>query len=138
MGDHADNPLDLVRAWRPGAPVQMFLAPGPVRSEFMAFTDGSTKPGSGQCGGFGVVVCLDGSLQDTRSVRGTVKRSGGNYLAEATAILACLLSVPANVNLAIWSDCLSAIQAVEKKDPCEAARLRMAARPVPTCIRRAL
>ena len=104
----------------------------------MAFTDGSTKPGSGQCGGFGVVVCLDGSLEDTRSVRGTVKRSGGNYLAEATAILACLLSVPANVNLAIWSDCLSAIQAVEKKDPCEAARLRMAARPVLTCIRRAL
>jgi hypothetical protein len=138
LAAHARNPLDLIRSWKPGEPALMFQAPTRIDNVFTAFTDGSSVPGSDRCGGFAVVICLDGDLRDTRTVRGPVKRSGGNYLAEATAILAALLSVPANADLAIWSDCLSAIQAVEKRNPCEAARLRMAARPVMTCIHRAL
>jgi hypothetical protein len=61
-----------------------------------------------------------------------------NYLSEMTAILATLLSCPAQAHINTWTDCLSAKQAIQRDDCAERARIRAAARPILTCIRRAI
>ena len=53
------------------------------------------------------------------------KASGMNFLSEMTAILATLVSCPAQADLDIWTDCLGGKQAIE-------ARLRGAS-PHPRC-----
>jgi hypothetical protein len=122
------------RAWDPQDDVAMFVTP--TRMTLTAFTDGSSVPGSRRCGGYSSVI-FDGT-GDCVEIGGHCKPSGMNYLSEITAILATLLSCPAQAALDIWTDCLSAKQAIERDDSAERARIRAAARPVLTCIRRAI
>jgi hypothetical protein len=122
------------RAWNPRDPVSMFTTPTPM--ELVVFTDGSTVPGSPRCGGYAAIVFdLAGNKVE---IGGHCKASGMNFLSEMMALLATLLSCPAQAHLDIWTDCLSGKQAVERNDTAERARIRAAARPVLTCIRRAL
>jgi exonuclease III len=122
------------RAWNPRDPVSMFTTPTPM--ELVVFTDGSTVPGSPRCGGYAAIV-FD-SAGSRVEIGGYCKASGMNFLSEMMALLAALLSCPAQAHLDIWTDCLSGKQAVERDDTAERARIRAAARPVLTCIRRAL
>jgi hypothetical protein len=122
------------RAWNPRNPVSMFITP--TSMELVVFTDGSTVPGSRRCGGYAAVV-FD-SVGNRVELGGYCKASGMNFLSEMMALLAALLSCPAQADLDIWTDCLSGKQAVERDDTAERARIRAAARPVLTCIRRAL
>ena len=122
------------RAWTPRDEVTMFTTM--TQMTLTAFTDGSSVPGSRRCGGYSAIVFdAAGNCAELGSY---CKASGGNYLAELTAILAIILSCPAQAFLDIWTDCLSAKQAIERDDSAERARIRAAARPVLTCIRRAL
>jgi hypothetical protein len=122
------------RAWDPQDDVTMFMTP--TQMTLTAFTDGSSVPGSRRCGGYSSVIF--GDINDCVEIGGYCKASGMNYLSEVTAILATLLSCPAQAHLDIWTDCLSAKQAIERDDSAERARIRSAARPVLTCIRRAI
>ena len=122
------------QAWNPREPVSMFMTPTPM--ELVVFTDGSTVPGSRRCGGYAAVV-FD-SMGNRVEIGGYCKASGMNFLSEMMAILAALLSCPAQAHLVIWTDCLSAMQAIARDDAAERARIRAATRPVLTCIRRAL
>ena len=114
------------RAWDPQDDVAMFVTP--TRMTLTAFTDGSSVPGSRRCGGYSSVI-FDGT-GDCVEIGGHCKPSGMNYLSEITAILATSLSCPAQADLDIWTDCLSAKQAIERDDSAERARIRAAARPV--------
>jgi ribonuclease HI len=122
------------QAWNPRAPMSMFTTPTPM--ELVIFTDGSTVPGHPRCGGYAAIV-FD-SAENRVEIGGYCKASGMNFLSEMMALLAALLSCPAQAHLDIWTDCLSGKQAVERDDTAERARIRAAARPVLTCIRRAL
>jgi exonuclease III len=122
------------QAWNPRVPVSMFTTPTPM--ELVVFTDGSTVPGSPRCGGYAAIV-FD-SAGNIVEIGGYCKASGMNFLSEMMALLAALLSCPAQADLDIWTDCLSGKQAIERDDTAERARIRAAARPVLTCIRRAL
>jgi hypothetical protein len=122
------------RAWNPRDPVSMFTTP--TSMELTVFTDGSTVPGSRRCGGYSAVV-FD-SVGNKVEIGGYCKASGMNFLSEMMALLAALLSCPAQAHLDVWTDCLGGKQAVERDDTAERARIRAAARPVLTCIRRAL
>ena len=122
------------RAWDPMEEVSMFTTP--TRMTLTAFTDGSSVPGSRRCGGYSSVI-FDAS-GEYAAIGGYCKASGGNYLSETMAILANLLSCPAQADLDTWTDCLSAKQAIGRDDSPERARIRAAARPVLTCIRRAI
>ena len=122
------------RAWTPQDEVTMFTTP--TRMVLTAFTDGSTVPGSRRCGGYSSVI-FD-ACGNWAEIGGYCKASGMNYLSELTAILATLLSCPAQAHLDVWTDCLSAKQAIGRNDSAERARIRAAARPVLTCIRRAI
>jgi hypothetical protein len=122
------------RAWDPQDDVTMFFTP--TQMTLTAFTDGSSVPGSRRCGGYSSVIF--GPTGNRVEVGGHCKPSGMNYLSEMTAILATLLSCPAQAHLDTWTDCLSAKQAIGRDDSAERARIRAAARPVLTCIRRAI
>jgi hypothetical protein len=122
------------RAWDPQDKVTMFTTPTPMT--LTAFPDGSSVPGSRRCGGYSSII-FDDSGQRV-AIGGHCKPSGMNYLSEITAILATLLSCPAQAHIDTWTDCLSAIQAIGRDDSAERARIRAAARPVLTCIRRAI
>jgi exonuclease III len=122
------------RAWNPRMPIEMFTTATPMT--LSAFPDGSTVPGALKCGGYAsVIVGPDGTRVE---LGGHCKVSGANYLSEMTATLATLVSCPAQADLDIHTDCLGGKQAIERDDSAERARIRAAARPVLTCIRRAL
>jgi hypothetical protein len=133
-GPMATHVHSEARAWNSRDPVSMFTTP--TSMELVVFTDGSTVPGSRRCGGYAAVI-FD-SVGNRVEIGGYCKASGMNFLSEMMALLAALLSCPAQAHLDIWTDCLGGKQAVERDDTAERARIRAAARPVLTCIRRAL
>ena len=106
---------------------------------FTAFPDGSIIPGDRRCGGFGVTLTGSNSCWPDACllIGGHCKASGGSFLPEMTAILSTLLSVPVQADLRIVSDSMSSMAAILRSDS-ERGRIRAAARPVLTCIRRAL
>ncbi len=122
------------RAWNPRRPIEMFTTAMPMA--LSAFPDGSTVPGALQCGGYASVIVGPGG--NRAELGGHCKISGANYLSEMTATLATLVSCPAQADLDIYTDCLGGKQAIERDDSAERARIRAAARPVLTCIRKAL
>ena len=134
-GPHVTHVHSEERAWHPQmATVTMFSTPAPMT--LTAFTDGSSVPGSLRCGGYSSIIfdCIGNWV----GLGGYCKASGMNFLSEMTAILATLLSCPAQAHLDIWTDCLGGKQAIARDDSAERARIRAAARPVLTCIRRAI
>ena len=135
---HLDAPIAEVhaeaRAWDPQDDVTMFLTP--TQMTLTAFTDGSSVPGSRRCGGYSSIIF--GPTGNKVEIGGHCKPSGMNYLSEMTAILATSLSCSAQAHLDIWTDCLSVKQAIGRNDSAERARIRATARPVLTCIRRAI
>ena len=98
-----------------------------------------------------VIVAQDGQKRVTRA---SIRVSGNNYKAEMTAILAGILSCPAQADLDVYSDCLGAIQAIVRhqspqlaalsermevqKSRSEAERIRAGSRPILTTIRKLL
>ena len=112
----------------------MYATPEPL--QLLAFTDGSSIPGARRPGGWSSIV-FD-QLRYRAALGGYCKASGMNFLSEITSILATFLSCPAQADLDLWSDCKGAIQAIERDDSSERNRIRAAARPVLTSIRRAL
>ena len=64
------------------------------------------------------------------------KCSGNNFLAEMCAIVAAVLAVPAQADVCIYTDSQSCIDAVARDDSAEKRRLRAAARPMVTTLRR--
>ena len=82
------------------------LGPGGVRCAVAAFTDGSYKPHTGQCGG-GVVLCLRHALVsgfipgdgNTVNAAAPAPSAGCSWAGELTGVLIALLSVPVDVDL---------------------------------------
>ena len=124
------------------------------------FTDGSFRAQNGASppikrGGYAAVITLASNLnyptfrfQPDRIViiSGGSPGAGQSYCAEHLAILTVLQAVPINTPLIFYTDCLSAIQAL---DPANAAllaphykptsqRLRQGTRPIVSCSRRRL
>ena len=132
------DPLDHVRseqtAWHPAIPLRMFCS-DQRNLRYTVYTDGSTVPGSRRCGGYGVVVTAD----ESRFVEsgGHVHPSGANFLAELTAVLAALVSIPAQADVEIVMDCMGGLGAIARDDYSERSRIRAACRAVLTSIRRA-
>ena len=110
--------------------------------EVAAFTDGSYAKSNA---GFAAVLCDAGAMHSpgfvfsnctSRILKGESPSSGRNYTAECMAILAALHAVPLDAPLTVYTDALSAIQAIERPLLSESARIRMGARPVIKTIRR--
>ena len=70
------------------------------------------------------------------SIGSWFKCSGNNFLAEMCAIVAAVLAVPAQADVCIYTDSQSCIDAVARDDSAEKRRLRAAARPMVTTLRR--
>ena len=100
-------------SWRPYVcPELRCVGSQIVGGEVLAFPDGSTGEERGQPSGCGVVVTMGGKV--LREFGFPCRASGSNYLAEAVALLAAFLAVPAEVDLAIYTDALSVKQAAER------------------------
>ena len=119
--DYADA-RRIATVWRPDKCPQLFRNPpsGPGAEarepEFLfAFTDGSTDPGDRARGGpsGAAVVLADPQGTILLEHNFALRASGNNYLAEAAALVAAVLSVPGAQNLVIYTDCLSLKQALE-------------------------
>jgi hypothetical protein len=140
--------LDLPH-WNVGFTLCMPVYPTP--STLTVYTDGSYCPGSSKDGtdpthpGLGVVFCKPGNydadnpFQFNSNSCVQVKRgspySGKNYTAECLAILTAIHSVPLNCSLDIFTDCLSAIQALTCPLLSEGSRLRQGSRAILATIR---
>ena len=116
-------------------PATVYGDEGFAAVDLVAFPDGSSEPGSGKPGGYGVILCRvngDGEPDFTSMIRvsGGVRGSGNNYMAEAVAVRVAIASVPENCNLTIYTDCLGLLQAVMKRVAVERAWLRAGARSV--------
>jgi hypothetical protein len=106
--------------------------------EWVAYTDGSTCPGTKQNSGYGVVLTRrsekstdtdrDGSV--CRKFYGTFKSSGNNFLAELAGIAVALRIIPIDAHVIIKTDSLAAVLALKKQHRSERKRLRTAARPM--------
>jgi exonuclease III len=109
------NPQDFQwLSWTPRLrPWLLSLERGWPEDEVCVYTDGSTDPRvKGKASGSSAVLVRDGV--EIVSHGFPCRPSGSNYLSEVVAILAAILMVPAQTPVAIYSDCLSAIQAVNK------------------------
>ena len=99
--------------WRPNLrPTLRLMWPGSIRRFFWAFTDGSTSECRGQPSGCGVVLTEFGVV--VHEFGFPCRASGSNYLAEAAALLAALLAVPAEFDVNICTDALSVKHSVER------------------------
>ena len=93
--------------------------------EVMAYTDGSTEPGSDSPSGFGIRPA------GTKHLAGPCCASGNNYLAECVGILGAVQLTPAQADLSVYTDSAAAIWAVKSAAALpNGKRLRMGARPV--------
>jgi len=99
-----------------------------------AFTDGAYGRGGG---GYASVLCSDIALRsalfdfgpDTCLVlQGASPPSGASYTAEAAAVLVTLCSVPVNCPLTVYTDSLSAMQAIDRGLLPASRRVRLGAR----------
>ena len=124
------------------------------------FTDGSFRAKNGASppikrGGYAAVITLASNLNDPTftfqperivTISGGSPGAGQSYSAEHLAILAVLQAVPINTPLIFYSDCLSAIQALDPSNSSSLAphykptsqRLRQGTRPIVSCSRRRL
>jgi len=97
------------------------------------FTDGSTPMEGDRNSGYAAVI-LDKHkpLSAPVVLCSWLKASGNNFLAE----LAGLLAVPAQADVCVYTDSMACIQAVQRGDLAERKRIRAAARPMLTSLRR--
>jgi ribonuclease HI len=132
------SPLCEVRdGWCPRAlPSPLFSTPS-LGLRYEVFTDGSTPREGGGVSGYAAVVfdARDRSAEPV-SFGSWFKCSGNNFLAEMCAIVAAVLAVPAQADVCIYTDSQSCIDAVARDDSAEKRRLRAAARPMVTTLRR--
>ena len=99
--------------------------------EVMAYTDGSTEPGSDSPSGFGIALHEVGRPAGAKDLAGPCRASGNNYLAECVGILGAVQLTPAQADLTVYTDSAAAIWAVKSAAALpNGKRLRMGARPV--------
>ena len=97
----------------------------------MAYTDGSTEPGSDSPSGFGIALHEVGRPAGAKDLAGPCRASGNNYLAECVGILGAVQLTPAQADLTVYTDSAAAIWAVKSAAALpNGKRLRMGARPV--------
>jgi hypothetical protein len=140
----AESALEEVNSyWNPRLPPHTLFSTTSPRN-YDIYTDGSTPVEGGGVSGYAAVVFdRDLNALDPRTLHPAVlgsylKCSGNNFLAEMCALVAALLSVPAQSDVRLFSDSLGCIQAVHRDDTAEKRRIRAAARPMLTTLRRLL
>jgi hypothetical protein len=133
----ADSALEEVRIdWDPRRPPDRLFSTPATRS-YDIFTDGSTPRDGGAVSGYAAVIYDSSDLGLDPVVLGSyLKCSGNNFLAEMCALVAALMAVPAQATVRIFSDSLACIQAVCRDDTAAKRRIRAAARPMLTSLRR--
>ena len=133
----ADSALEEVRIdWDPRRPPDRLFSTAATRS-YDVFTDGSTPRDGGAVSGYAAVIYDSSDLGLDPVVLGSyLKCSGNNFLAEMCALVAALMAVPAQATVRIFSDSLACIQAVCRDDTAAKRRIRAAARPMLTSLRR--
>jgi ribonuclease HI len=107
---------------------KMFRSQSHIPS-IQAYTDGSTPVGGGDCSGVGVLLL---SQNTELEIAEPFKTSGNNFAAELMAILMAVRLTPTNVPLTVYTDSLSATQALGRDLGYQSERrwLRTAARPL--------
>ena len=118
------------------SPLWMISQPGNSETIY-AFTDGST-PEDLHNSGFAAVFTRTQDFSSFAVRSGGFRCSGNNFLAEALAVLTAILLMPQEARLIVHTDSMAVIGAVRRIRDCERARIRSAARPVITSIRRLL
>ena len=129
---------DVRTEWRPSKePCALFSTPGARDYQYDIFTDGSTPCQGAGVSGYAAVI-FDARNRNLKPITTSLwlKCSGNNFLAEMCAIAAGLLAVPARARVCVFSDSLSCILAVRRDDTAEKRRLRAAARPMLSTLRR--
>jgi len=135
-GTDALQDVDL--SWNPRVdPNRLFATTDPCA--YTVFTDGSTPREGAGPSGYSAVIFNDADLTSPPTILGSwLKCSGNNFLAELCALVAAIKAVPSQANVKIYSDSLSCVQAIDRDDSAERRRLRAAARPMLTTLRRLL
>jgi exonuclease III len=113
------SPLDPAEAlaastaWRPSVLPALFKGRNPYDAtrSYTSYTDGSTGRDRSKMSG-SAVVPLEPDGSPGRAHHFPVRPSGSNYMSEMVAILAALLMAAASAPAEIYSDCRSAIQAI--------------------------
>jgi hypothetical protein len=100
-------------------------------------TDGSTYPGKPSAAAL-VYVSHDITSNELWGTKGTYWKlpRSDNYIAEMSAINKALRSLPVDLNVVIWTDSLSSIQAIDRHMRGLSNLLREAARPYLIAIKR--
>ena len=126
-----------------GDPTRGICQPTGETAQLVCFTDGSYVKGCG--GGYAAVFCDVNAVRDEdfeflpstcAVVGGPSPPSGSNYTAEVRAILAALQAAPADANLCIITDSLSAMQAITHPCVSEGRRHRSGARALVSACRK--
>ena len=133
----ANSALAEVRVgWNPRRPPDRLFST-PAARAYDIFTDGSTPRDGGAVSGYSAVIYDSSDLGlDPVALGSYLKCSGNNFLAEMCALVAALMAVPAQATVRIFSDSLACIQAVCRDDTAAKRRIRAAARPMLTSLRR--
>jgi exonuclease III/ribonuclease HI len=109
-----DEAAALGAAWRPDRIPVLYRVSGPKPPAHTYYTDGSTGGNRGRMSGSSVVQLHADGLTAARTHTFPVRASGSNYLAEVAAIVAAILLAPSDADVVVYSDCQSAIQAINR------------------------